>query len=76
MRLRPERGAKSPRESERGWGPASIEKDTPSGKDVDARNHVRRARQDRCRGARPVDPAWAVGNRPGQGLYRARVVRD
>ena len=24
-RLRPERGAKSPRESERGWGPASIE---------------------------------------------------
>jgi len=25
-RLRPERGAKSPRESERGWGPASIEK--------------------------------------------------
>jgi hypothetical protein len=25
QRLRPERGAKSPRESERGWGPASIE---------------------------------------------------
>ena len=25
-RLRPERGAESPRESERGWGPASIEK--------------------------------------------------
>ena len=24
QRLRPERGAKSPRESERGWGPASI----------------------------------------------------
>jgi hypothetical protein len=24
-RLRPERGAKSPRESERGWGPASAE---------------------------------------------------
>jgi hypothetical protein len=23
QRLRPERGAKSPRESERGWGPAS-----------------------------------------------------
>jgi len=23
-RLRPERGAQSPRESERGWGPASI----------------------------------------------------
>ena len=26
QRLRPERGAKSPRESERGWGPASIDK--------------------------------------------------
>jgi hypothetical protein len=26
QRLRPERGAKSPRESERGWGPASTEK--------------------------------------------------
>ena len=26
QRLRPERGAKSPRESERGWGPASAEK--------------------------------------------------
>ena len=26
QRLRPERGAKSPRESERGWGPASIKK--------------------------------------------------
>ena len=26
QRLRPERGVKSPRESERGWGPASIEK--------------------------------------------------
>jgi hypothetical protein len=26
QRLRPERGATSPRESERGWGPASIEK--------------------------------------------------
>ena len=25
QRLRPERGAESPRESERGWGPASIE---------------------------------------------------
>jgi hypothetical protein len=25
-RLRPERGAKSPSESERGWGPASSEK--------------------------------------------------
>jgi hypothetical protein len=25
-RLRPERGAESPRESERGWGPASTEK--------------------------------------------------
>jgi hypothetical protein len=25
-RLRPERGAESPRESERGWGPANIEK--------------------------------------------------
>ena len=25
QRLRPERGAKSPRESERGWGPASTE---------------------------------------------------
>ncbi len=25
-RLRPERGAESPRESERGWGPASINK--------------------------------------------------
>jgi len=25
QRLRPERGAKSPSESERGWGPASIE---------------------------------------------------
>jgi hypothetical protein len=24
QRLRPERGAKSPRERERGWGPASI----------------------------------------------------
>jgi error-prone DNA polymerase len=28
-RLRPERGAKSPRESERGWGPASIDKSGP-----------------------------------------------
>jgi hypothetical protein len=26
QRLRPERGAESPLESERGWGPASIEK--------------------------------------------------
>jgi hypothetical protein len=26
QRLRPERGAKSPSESERGWGPASIKK--------------------------------------------------
>ena len=26
QRLRPERGAKSPRESERGWGPASIDR--------------------------------------------------
>jgi len=26
QRLRPERGAKSPRERERGWGPASIDK--------------------------------------------------
>jgi hypothetical protein len=26
QRRRPERGAKSPRESERGWGPASSEK--------------------------------------------------
>ena len=26
QRLRPERGAESPRESERGWGPASIDK--------------------------------------------------
>jgi len=26
QRLRPERGAKSPRESERGWGPASTKK--------------------------------------------------
>jgi hypothetical protein len=26
QRLRPERGAKAPRESERGWGPASIKK--------------------------------------------------
>ena len=25
QRLRPERGAQSPRECERGWGPASIE---------------------------------------------------
>jgi hypothetical protein len=31
--LRPERGAKSPRESERGWSPASIEK---SGQDNNA----------------------------------------
>ena len=29
-RLRPERGAKSPRESERGWGPASAEKSGPN----------------------------------------------
>src|SRR5215510_13796914 len=29
-RLRPERGAKSPSESERGWGPASTEKCEPS----------------------------------------------
>jgi hypothetical protein len=29
-RLRPERRAKSRRESERGWGPASIEKSRPS----------------------------------------------
>jgi len=33
QRLRPERGAKSPRESERGWGPASLEK---SGQDAPA----------------------------------------
>jgi hypothetical protein len=26
QRLRPERGAESPSESERGWGPASIKK--------------------------------------------------
>jgi hypothetical protein len=26
QRLRPERGAKSPRERERGWGPASTKK--------------------------------------------------
>ena len=30
QRLRPERGAESPRESERGWGPASIEKSLPN----------------------------------------------
>ena len=30
QRLRPERGAKSPRESERGWGPASAEKSGPN----------------------------------------------
>ena len=36
-RLRPERGAKSPRESERGWGPASAEKsDQASLKQPDA----------------------------------------
>ncbi len=29
-RPRPERGAKSPRESERGWGPASVEKSGPN----------------------------------------------
>src|SRR5688572_18587196 len=29
-RLRPERGAKSPSESERGWGPASAEKSLPA----------------------------------------------
>ena len=32
QRLRPERGAKSPRESARGWGPARIDKCRPNGR--------------------------------------------
>ena len=33
-RLRPERGAESPRESERGWGPASAEKSLPNARNT------------------------------------------
>ena len=36
QRLRPERGAKSPRESERGWGPASADKSGPTASDSKA----------------------------------------